>query len=116
LKLTKEQKNELREWRESKTGQPQTQQHPPKRARKNSFNKRQVASIVNKRIKWELNKIQKHPQDEEQEEGGKAFIMSLVEEALEKKQAQLSSTEAQAPPTPATLNSILRRAKNGGKK
>jgi hypothetical protein len=114
-KLSKAQRAELYEWREANEGK-----QPPHKKHKTAFGKKQVASLVKKNVKWELNQLTKQAK-QPKDEDGEAWIMSIVNKTIDQRQAAVSSATAVAaappetPPLPpaSTLNSILKRAKRG---
>ena len=115
-KLTDEQKVELKEWRENNPDtvkRSQQDKHKGKEAKKQLYSKKEIASLVSKKVKLALE--EKASAGKEEEEAS-AYIMSLVEKALNKQAEQTtantSSTTAAAPSKPSVLRSILKQAKN----
>jgi hypothetical protein len=115
-KLTDEQKLELKEWRENNPDtvkRGQQDKHKGKETKKQLYSKKEIASLVSKKVKLALE--EKASAGKEEEEAS-AYIMSLVEKALNKQAEQTtantSSTTAAAPSKPSVLRSILKQAKN----
>jgi hypothetical protein len=110
-KLSKEQRLELKEWREKKTengdGQP-----PKKRARGDKMSKKQIAAISKAAAKHitQMNK------DDEEDDDMNSLIMSLQTKAattdVTDKTPEKPALAASAKVNTSALKSILRRAKN----
>ena len=114
-KLSKAQKAELKEWREQNPDAvQQSKQDPGKKGKSNkrSYSQKEIASLVNKKVKSAMENQESNDKEEEQ---ASTYIMSLIEKALQKEQnrgqASASSTQA-APSTSSVLHSILKHAKN----
>jgi hypothetical protein len=106
-KLSKEQQDELREWRKSLNFKPVTK--PDGKEKKKSYTKKQLAALVNKKVKYQIDKSS---EETKTQDDTKAYIMSLIKETLEQKGAtSMPKSQASAVSVP-TLNSILKRAKN----
>jgi hypothetical protein len=107
IKLSKEQKDELREWREKCDAKPPAKHNG--KDKKKSYTKKQLASLVSKRVKSAMGKSS---EEMKAQDDTKAYIMSLIKEVVApgtKSQPSVASiVEAPAP----TLHSILRRAAN----
>lgn len=107
-KLSREQKGELKQWREK---------NPPpskKGKRETGLSKKQLSALVTKRVQFELGK---DSDDKKTQDDGEAYIMSLIQKAMktqESSSASASSAVATSSDTRHTpvLQSILRRAKN----
>jgi hypothetical protein len=93
-------------WRENSSKVKPTAKSNGK-GKKMSYTKKQLASLVTKRAKLEMEKTS---EELKTQVDTKAYIMSLIQEAAAPAtKSQVSSTvNARAP----TLNSILKRAKN----
>jgi hypothetical protein len=104
-KLSKEQKDELREWRKDHNVKPASTSDG--KDKKKSYTKKQLASLVSKKVKLQLDKSSEEMKTQDET---KAYIMSLIKETLENSspKAQTSAASASVP----TLHSILKRAKN----
>jgi hypothetical protein len=77
------------------------------KGKKMSYTKKQLASLVTKRVKLEMDKTSEELQNQVDT---KAYIMSLIQEAVAPgTKSHVSSTVYACGPT---LNSILKRAKN----
>ena len=114
-KLSKAQKAELKEWREQNPDAvQQSKQDSGKKGKsqKRSYSQKEIASLVNKKVK---NAMENQESNGKEEEQASTYIMSLIEKALQKEQnkgqASASSTEA-APSNSSLLHSILKHAKN----
>ena len=95
-KLNAAQRKELYEWREANPQEKEAQlSSKPKKSKKTSYTKRQLASLVSKRVKLELTKKQE-AQDEE------AAIMSLIE--------QVKATEVTTKKPPASASAVASTA------
>jgi hypothetical protein len=107
-KLSREQRDELREWRQNNGKLRPTAKSHGKGKRK-SYTKKELASLVTKRVKLQMDKSS---EELKAQDDTKTYIMSLIQEAVApgmKSQASLASTmNARAP----NLNSILKRAMN----
>jgi hypothetical protein len=115
--LSKEQQQELREWRAAKypNGVPnhlrvkakrgqQPKKGSPKKGRA-SYSKKQIASMVAKQVKAQMKQKSKDAADHED---AAAYISALMN------RAKISTVETAAiPQPPPALNSILKRAKQG---
>jgi hypothetical protein len=106
-KLSKELKDELREWRENSKVKPTTKSDG--KGKKESYSKKQFASLATKRVNLDMDQSS---EELKSQDDTRAYIMTLIQEAAApgtKSQASVASTvDAHAP----TLNSILKRAKN----
>ncbi len=113
--LSPEQKKELREWRLNNPNEakaPKLGQGKGKGSGKKQkfYTQSQVDSLVTKKIKAALEEKQEKDDDD-------AYIMSIVKKAVLSATSPATTSAVTAPtdPTPPTLKSILRRARNGGK-
>ena len=117
-KLSKEQRNELIEWRSQKKDQKEgnngnNNERGPGKG-KNAKKKREAAisAAVDKRIAEKLKETEKDSQDEE---GLKAYIMSVIKSMKpDSKQSNpaISSSTVSTDKPQVTLKSILKKAKN----
>ena len=108
-KLSKEQKDELREWRQDPNVKP-THKSDGK-GKKKSYTKKQLAALVTKGIKLAMDKSS---EEMKTQDDTKAYIMSLIQETMDKQGSgpgQASAVSAKETSVP-TLHSILKRAKN----
>ena len=120
--LTKPQRDELWQWREDNPNHPDAK--PPGKGKgnkskgrgtKREYSKKQISSLVNKRVKFELAKKE---DKKKEEEGEQAMIMSLIQAIKNNPSltANTSSVGANEQPaansTESTLRSILKKAKN----
>ena len=120
--LTKPQRDELWRWREDNPNHPDAK--PPGKGKgnkskgrgtKREYSKKQISSLVNKRVKFELAKKE---DKKKEEEGEQAMIMSLIQAIKNNPSltANTSSVGANEQPaansTESTLRSILKKAKN----
>ena len=104
-KLTHEQKGELKQWR---MDNPDKVQPPPnKRQKTQSYTPQHLASLVSKQVKAELNKGSKAQKNSEE---AKAYIMSVIRDALPTVPAPAPAANASSaaggvtlPPAPPTL-------------
>jgi hypothetical protein len=112
LKLTKEQKDELREWRTSKEDSDTKSTKKSKSSK--SFTKKQIASIVSSQVESTLIKIAKDEDKKEEEKTMESAILSMIQAEIAKKEGTHVSATLAGAPTAAkiSLKSILKRAKN----
>ena len=114
-KLSSEQKDELREWRK---------QEVAKQEQKGSHNKGSVGATIAKEISKQLNAMKSEAVGAEKDKKEmESFILSVVDKrqlsdpsyANSRKKVRISEVNADETPTPpsSTLQSILRRVKNG---
>ena len=97
----------MREWRKSPNFKPVTK--PDGKEKKKSYTKKQLAALVNKKVKYQIDKSS---EETKTQDDTKAYIMSLIKETLEHNGAtSMPKSQASAVSVP-TLNSILKRAKN----
>jgi hypothetical protein len=117
-KLTTEQKDELREWREStgggkKRGKPNNHKDGKQQQRNVRFKSdKAIAAAVEKKVNERLKSEEKAKAQGDEAE---AYIMSIFQKMAGANKATIASVNpppAAAPPVPATLHGILRRAKN----
>jgi hypothetical protein len=116
-KLTDEQKDELREWRDNNPS-AKKRRGDGKKKRSTKTKMKSVASIVNKKVKLAVRKALDDKKDPSKgDDDGEKYIMSLVKDAVNKHtaEAKLASTVAapvQAATQKVSLQSILKQAKN----
>lgn len=114
--LNDEQKNELREWRENNPNVKKRKGNG-RQNKSAKTKKKTVASIVNKKVKWAMKKaLGDDKVSSKVDQEGENYIMSLVQDAVNK-HAEAQKAGAMVAPvhaaTPkATLQSILNQAKN----
>jgi hypothetical protein len=105
--LSKEQKDELREWRENSDVKPPVKSND--KDTKKSCTKKKPASLVSERFKLAMDKSS---EELKTQDDTKAYIMLPIQKIVApgtKSQASVSSiVDTHA----STLNSILKRAKN----
>ena len=111
--LTKEQKQELRQWlidnpdvvKKLKTTSPQ---------KKVKFNKKNISTMIVKQVQTALKEAVKEEEEATNEE---AYIYALIDAALQKKEAASASiSKYDEPKQKVTLKSILKRAQNSASK
>lgn len=116
--LSKEQKDELREWRQDN---PSDDKKSPKRkftAKQAKSNKKQVADLVAKRFKAELKKLEAGDKAKPEKKDDDNAIMSLISKVIDEKlqKAQVAAVDNTAhngqEKKQVTLKSILKQAKN----
>ena len=111
-KLSKAQKKELHEWRDA---QPDFQKGGKGKGKGKGkyYNNKQLAALVSKRVRFELDK----GSEEKQMEEGEAYIAALVDKKIGALTSQAPTADAAtAPkqaPTISTLKAIIKRSKNG---
>ena len=114
--LTKEQKDELREWRETDEGKEAMAKDKGKKGRKVHFDAKQkkaMAASVEKKVAAKLKAIEDEKSSSDEM---KAYIMSLIKEVATEDTTTTANTSAstgQQVGTTPLLKSILKRAKNG---
>ena len=104
-KLSKDQKDELREWR--KTNGSKDKKEKNKGAKKAKFDREKaIAAAVDKKLEQKLKLIEK---DETNDAETEAYIMSIMKKYQSK--VTISTATAQLPPVaaPTPLKSLLRR-------
>ena len=110
--LTKDQKDELREWRANNPSQSKAKKaKADTKSKSNIFTKNKVASLVAKRVDAELKKAAEPDPEEDME----TYITSLVDAAVARSTsatAAATTTDPTPQPKKVTLKSILKRAKN----
>ena len=105
----------MKEWREQNPDAvQQSKQDSGKKGKsqKRSYSQKEIASLVNKRVK---NAMENQESNDKEEEQASTYIMSLIEKALQKDQnkGQASALSTQAAPSNSSmLHSILKHAKN----
>jgi hypothetical protein len=113
-KLSKEQKDELREWRDNNPDIAKGKKDKKKGGGKEPKKmKIQVASMVSKQVEKHLKKMMEE-EDESNTVYDKAAISAMIEEAIKKKSPSSSSNVSQTTATTkkVSLKSILKNAKN----
>ncbi len=112
--LSGAQKRELYEWQQANPNfkRPSTKFQPAKSKGAKRYTKKQLSSLVSKRVKLELSQRE----EAKQEQDGEAYVMSLIQKVVAdgKPKANASSAAAppEAPPLPSALRSILKRAQH----
>jgi hypothetical protein len=104
---SQEQKDELREWRENSNVKPTDKSDG--KGKKKSYTKKQLASLVTKRVKLAMDKSS---EELKTQDDTKAYIMSLIQEVVApgtKSQASVTNT---VDTHVSTLNSISKRTTN----
>jgi hypothetical protein len=106
-KLSQEQNDELREWRENSNVKPTAKSDG--KGKKKAYTKKQLASLVTKRVKLEMDKSSEKLKTQDDT---KAYIMSLIQEVVAPGTKSQASVSNAVDTHISTLNSILKRAKN----
>jgi hypothetical protein len=115
-KLTNDQKNELREWRES-TGGDKKRKHPNQKTQQRNVkfkSDKAIAAAVEKKVNERLKAAE---QTKVQGDEAEAYIMSIFQKMTGTKATvsaavNLPPVVATPPVVPSSLNRIIRRAKN----
>jgi hypothetical protein len=109
-KLSKDQKDELREWR-AKTGQGKGKgdKHEPKRKRVAFDSEKAIASAVTKQV---AETIKANKQAKTSVTEAEAYIMSIFKKYAAGKSLVSDVTADKPPSIPSSLKGIIQRAKN----
>ena len=105
-KLSREQKDELREWRKT-VGKKDKGEKERTGKRTKVERDKAIAAAVDKKVDEKIKAMEKDKTDDAESE---AYIMSLFKKYHSK--VTISEVKATSPTTPAPLKSLLRRAKN----
>jgi hypothetical protein len=110
-KLTSEQKDELREWREKKMGKPNNNNDGKQQRNVRFKSDKAIAAAVKKKVQQRLKAEEK---TKTQGDEAEAYIMSIFQKLTTKATvaAAVNLPPAAAPSLPPTLHGIIRRAKN----
>ncbi len=109
-KLSRAQKLELKEWREANPEDVKPPAADKSNAKGQYMSDKQISSLVNKKVKFALEKQEEEKQKESKEE---AYIMSLLQKTLDAQASVSANTsKSPAPSTSVDLKSILKRVKN----
>lgn len=117
-KLTTEQRNELREWRQNNPDAAKKSKKT-KTGRNGRLSKKQVSTLVTKHFQAEMKKAMEAT-DNDQSKANEAYLVSMIQKAvstqLDNVKATAASTATTVPPMTkkVTLQSILKQARNGG--
>ena len=109
-KLTKEQKAELREWRQNNSQGGSSDHSDRKKFQKPKKLQKQVASLVSKQLETELKKLQSDANEKMDQE---AYIKAIVSQAMSDKIAEASKPTAPPTTKQVSLQSILKMSRNG---
>lgn len=109
-KLSKDQKNELREWR--KANPDEIKKNPTKKAKADKMpthfkTDKQIVAAIAKGIEEGQKKVEK---DKADEEATQAYVLSMIEKASTVGAATAKTAKQQPKPPASILKSILKRS------